>query len=110
MYAFEGIGVILPIMEVTEKPEIYMKILILTCLGIALMYIGFSEFCIFSYGANTLTKPLITDSLPPQSVVTWIVKVAFSLNLVFSYPLVIHPANLVLESYLFGTWPKTRKR
>ena len=110
VYAFEGIGVILPIMEVTEKPEIYMKILTVTCLAIALMYIGFSEFCIFSYGASTLTRPLITDSLPPQSAVTWIVKIAFSLNLVFSYPLVIHPANLVLESYLFSGWEKTRKR
>ena len=41
---------------------------------------------------------------------TYFVKIAFSLNLVFSYPLVIHPANLVLESYLFGSWAKTRKR
>ena len=110
VYAFEGIGVILPILEVTERPDLYLRILTITCAIIACIYVAFSWNCLFSFGANTLTKPLITDSLPPQSVVTWIIKICFSLNLVFSYPLVIHPANLVLESYLFGTWPKTRKR
>ena len=34
----------------------------------------------------------------------------FSLNLVFSYPLVIHPANIVIEDWLFKGWPKTRTR
>ena len=48
--------------------------------------------------------------MPPQSWITYTIKICFSLNLVFTYPLVIHPANLILESYLFGTWPKTRKR
>ena len=54
--------------------------------------------------------PLITASLPKKSAVTYILKILFSINLLFSYPLVIHPANLVIESWLFGTWSKTRKR
>ena len=41
---------------------------------------------------------------------TYILKIAFSLNLVFSYPLVIHPANIIVESWLFSNWEKTRKR
>lgn len=110
VYAFEGIGVVLPIMEITERKDIYVKVLSITCLVIAALYLGFSEYCLFAFGPNNLNMPLITDSLPKKSVITYIVKVAFSMNLVFSYPLVIHPANLVLESYLFGTWPKTRKR
>ena len=48
--------------------------------------------------------------MPPKNWGTWIIKLLFASNLVFSYPLVIHPANIVIESYLFGTWPKTRKR
>lgn len=97
-------------MEITERKDLYPRILTITCFIIAIVYIGFSEFCVFSYGANNLSKPLITDSLPPKNVLTYIVKIAFSLNLIFSYPLVIHPANLVIESYLFAGWPKTRKR
>ena len=100
----------MPVLEVTERPDLYVRILTITCVVIAIIYIGFTEFVVFGFGPNTLTKPLITDSLPPQSIVTYLVKIAFSFNLIFSYPLVIHPANLIIESYLFGSWPKTRKR
>ena len=110
VYAFEGIGVILPIMEITENKKDYFKVLVVTCCVIGLIYVGFAEYCVFGFGANNLTEPLITASLPPKSIVTYIVKILYSLNLVFTYPLVIHPANLVLESYLFGSWPKSRKR
>ena len=84
--------------------------MIITLCGVACMYVVFSEYCLFAFGPTTLTNPLITNSLPPRSFFTYFVKIAFSLNLVFSYPLVIHPANLVLESYLFAGWPKSRKR
>ena len=43
-------------------------------------------------------------------MITYIVKILFSFNLFFSYPLVIHPANLVIESWFFGSWEKSRKR
>lgn len=82
----------------------------ITLVAIAVLYIVFAELCVFGYGPESLTSPLITDNLPKKSAITYIVKIAFSLNLVFSYPLVIHPANMVLESYLFRDWPKTRKR
>ena len=110
VYTFEGIGVILPIMDITEKPEQYYKVLAITVTFIAFLYIAFTEYCVFAYGINKLEDPLITASLPPQSWVTYLVKVMFSLNLVFSYPLVIHPANIVIEDWLFKGWPKTRTR
>jgi len=110
VYTFEGIGVILPIMDVTAKPEQYFKVLAITVTAIAVLYIVFTEYCIFAYGIDKLTDPLITASLPAQSWVTYAVKIMFSLNLVFSYPLVIHPANIVIEDWLFKSWAKTRKR
>jgi len=110
VYTFEGIGVILPIMDVTEKPEQYFKVLVITVTFIAILYIVFTEYCVFAYGIDKLEDPLITASLPQQNWITYIVKVMFSLNLVFSYPLVIHPANIVIEDWFFKGWPKTRKR
>jgi hypothetical protein len=71
VYAFEGIGVILPIMEVTEDKENYFKILTAVVVFICILYITFSEFTLFSYGGYTpsnpdgLNQPLIIDSLPP---------------------------------------------
>ena len=74
------------------------------------MYIGFTLYTVFAFGEARLSDPLVTAALPQQSWVTYIVKILFSLNLVFSYPLVIHPANIVIEDWLFRGWPKTRKR
>ena len=71
VYAFEGIGVILPIMEVTEDKENYFKILTAVVVFICILYITFSEFTLFAYGGYTpsnpdgLNQPLIIDSLPP---------------------------------------------
>lgn len=109
VYTFEGIGVILPIMEVTENKDNYYKILCVTISLLAVFYVVWTELMVVAWG-NQLTTPLITDQLPQKSVITYILKILFTFNLLFSYPLVIHPANLVVESWLFSTWPKSRKR
>lgn len=111
VYSYEGIGVILPIREVTADKTIYFKLLCITVSLIAILYILFGEFTMIAWGNNdSFDLPLITSSLPTKSVVTYILKILFSINLLFSYPLVIHPANLVVESWFFGNWDKTRKR
>jgi len=61
VYAFEGIGVILPIREVTEKKDDYLKILVLTVTFIGIFYVVFAEFWLFAFGPMNLTTPLITD-------------------------------------------------
>lgn len=111
VYTYEGIGVILPIQEVTADKKSYYKLLCITVTLIAILYIVFGEFTAIAWGDNaSFDQPLITSSLPEKSIVTYILKIVFSFNLFFSYPLVIHPANLVVESWLFDGWPKSRKR
>ena len=112
VYTYEGIGVILPIREVTADKENYYKLLCITVTLIACLYILLGEYTAIAWGDtyNFQKLPLITSSLPEKDVVTYIVKILFSFNLFFSYPLVIHPANIVIESWFFSTWPKTRKR
>ena len=56
-----------------------------------------------------MTTPLITDNLP-QGPVTYIILFLFSLNLVFSYPLVLYPAHVIIENRLYAGWNKSRKR
>ncbi len=50
VYSYEGIGVVLPLLEVTEKPEMYPKILFYVLLTVMVLYVGFGEFCLFVYG------------------------------------------------------------
>lgn len=85
VYSYEGIGVILPLLEVTEKPELYPKILFYVLLTVMVLYVSFGEFCLFVYG-NLIQLPLITENLP-SGVVVWIIKIFFSINLFFTYPL-----------------------
>ena len=110
MYAFEGIGVILPIREITEKKEDYLKIFTLVVGGIGIFYLIFCEFMIFGYGEAKVQHPLITEALPRKSIVTYGIKVLFCIMLLFTYPLQMYPANIVIESYLVPGWPKSRKR
>ena len=50
VYSYEGIGVILPLLEVTEKPEQYPKILTYVLITVMVLYVGFGEFCLSVYG------------------------------------------------------------
>ena len=112
VYTYEGIGVILPIREVTADKQNYYKLLCITVTMIAMLYVLLGEFTAIAWGNKPEFQdlPLITSCLPQKDVVTYIVKILFSFNLFFSYPLVIHPANIVIESWFFESWPKTRKR
>jgi solute carrier family 36 (proton-coupled amino acid transporter) len=52
IYSYEGIGVILPVMEITEKPELYPKILLSVLLTVMIVYVSFGELCYFVYGST----------------------------------------------------------
>jgi solute carrier family 36 (proton-coupled amino acid transporter) len=75
-YAYEGIGIILPLLDVTEKPELYPRILTYVFLTVIALYLGFGGFCLFVYG-DKIDKPLITDNLPPGPIV-YVTKVLFA--------------------------------
>lgn len=50
VYCYEGIGVVIPVMEITEKPEIYPKILMAVMTTVFVGYTLFGEFCYFVWG------------------------------------------------------------
>lgn len=94
----------------TADKDGYYKLLVKVLIFICILFLVFSEFCIFSFGAVKIgDEPLITEALPSTPFV-WVIEILFCLNLVFSYPLVIYPANIVIESYIYSGWPKSKKR
>ena len=108
VYAFEGIGMILPVQEITANPAGYKSIVIGVILTVCTVYVSFGYFCVVAWGQE-MTTPLITDNLP-QGPVTYIILFLFSLNLVFSYPLVLYPAHVIIENRIYAGWKKSRKR
>ena len=116
IYAFEGIGMVLPIQDITKNPESYWKIVVAVIVSVGVLFITFGVFTSFAWG-NKQTTPLITDLLPNYvdkdgniTYFVYIVLFLFSLNLVFSFPLQIYPVEIIFENLLFDGWPKSRKR
>lgn len=110
MYAYEGIGVILPIQDITADKENYFTVVCIVFSIICAFYMFFAEYCLFAwYDIFREDKPLITSYLP----LNWycdLIKFAFAIQLIISYTLVIYPANMIVEGYVFKGWPKSRKR
>lgn len=79
-------------------------------LFITALYIFFGFYTCFAWNLGEDALPLITSSLPANNPWVYTIEVLFCLNLILSYPLVIFPANMVIESYLYKGWPKTKKR
>lgn len=50
VFAYEGIGTVIPIMEITENKEAFPKVLILCLSSVFLVYLAFGEICYFSFG------------------------------------------------------------
>jgi proton-coupled amino acid transporter len=100
IFSFEGIGVVLPIIEVTENQKQFPTILIAVLLTNLILYTGFGEFCLFVYGSELEGKPLITMNLPYGPVV-WVIKILFSINVIISMTLYAFPPNVIVESYIY---------
>jgi amino acid permease len=76
--------------------------------AVCTVYVVFGYFCIQAWG-DEMTTPLITDRLP-DGIITYIILILFSLNLIVSYPLVIYPAHMIIESIVYAGMPKSRYR
>ena len=73
---------------------------------IAILYIAFAEFTNLAYGNEMEDFELITTALPATSVMSYILKSLYTVNLICSYPLMITPAVSLLEGYMFGKGSK----
>lgn len=109
VYTYEGIGVVLPISQICAVPDKFNDILFWVLTTVLVSYVAFGEFCYFVYGDKLADINIIT-TLMGQDWLVWTLKIIFCFNLLFTYPLMIYPANIAIESYLFGTWKKSKKR
>ena len=103
VYAFEGIGIILPIECAMEKPTHFPYILCVSMTIVTMIYIAFGEIVMLSFGPISdagITKYLVTVGSVPSSLAS-VICVLVSTAVLLSYPLQLYPALQVLEIY-FG--------
>ncbi|KAJ8531433.1 hypothetical protein K7X08_026867 [Anisodus acutangulus] len=94
VYAFEGIGMVLPLEAETKDKEKFGKVLGLSMGLISLMYGAFGLLGYFAFGEET--KDIITTNLG-QGWLSSLVQIGLCINLFFTFPLMMNPVYEVVE-------------
>jgi amino acid permease len=105
-FMFEGIGAVMPVMNACS-PEVHQNFpyILVAALGtLCTVYIIFSEINYYTFG-NGLNQPIVMGMMPADDPIIQIVKVLFSLNIMFSYPITIYPTNQILDEMLLSRFP-----
>lgn len=102
IYAFEGVGVLMPIMQASEKPEkfeYHFKVALVIITGL-IMGCGIANYV--AYGSKV--GMLATQTLPQESAMTKVMLLMYSLNVIFTFPLTLFPTNIIFESWTVDKW------
>ncbi|CAI2363408.1 unnamed protein product [Moneuplotes crassus] len=101
IFMFEGVGIVLPVREACRNKDQFPAIFVTMILFLTCMLISYSMFQYMVYGDQLLsTAPMITKLLTHKGIVVEIVMLMFIMSFIFSYPLVIYPSHLIIESYI----------
>ncbi|KAJ8429627.1 hypothetical protein Cgig2_006868 [Carnegiea gigantea] len=93
-YAFEGIGMILPLESETRDKQSFGKILGLSMGMISLLYGVFGVMGYLAFGDET--RDIITTNIG-KGLVSGLVQLGLCINLFFTFPLMMNPVYEVLE-------------
>lgn len=100
VYAFEGIGMILPLESEAKDKDKFGKILGLCMAFISLMYGSFGVLGYLAFGDET--KDIITTNLG-QGLISTLVQLGLCVNLFFTMPLMMNPVYEVVERRFCGS-------
>ncbi|CAK9315434.1 unnamed protein product [Citrullus colocynthis] len=99
VYAFEGIGMVLPLESETKDKEKFGRVLGLSMAFITFLYGTFGTLGYFAFGQDT--KDMITGNLGPGFIST-VVKLGLCINLFFTLPLMMNPVYEIVERRFWG--------
>lgn len=98
IYSYEGIGIVMPVLATSENPHDFKRMIVYAYATLITAYIVFAMVCIGAWGSSL--QPYVTENLNSESTLVIVMKFAYSLNLVCSYPLFIYPTNITIENWL----------
>ena len=109
IYCFEGIGIVMPVMHSSQDPATFKAILFQAITTLTVIYILFGGLGYLAWGSSWI-EPYATDMLPAYNIAVIIMKFLFSFNLIFSYSIIIQPANQILGNWFCKCAKKGRTR
>ncbi|CEP15317.1 hypothetical protein [Parasitella parasitica] len=98
-FSFEGIGLIIPIVESMERPERFPFVLTLGMVIVCVIYILIGTISYLAYG-DTIQSAVIYN-FPPDNKLTIAVELLYSLAICLTAPLMLFPALKIIENGLF---------
>ncbi|KAJ9178715.1 hypothetical protein P3X46_010575 [Hevea brasiliensis] len=99
VYAFEGIGMVLPIESEMKEKEKFGRTVGLSMAFISLLYGSFGVLGYFAFGDET--KDIITANLG-AGLISSLVQLGLCINLFFTFPLMMNPVYEIAERRFWG--------
>ncbi|OMJ29215.1 Vacuolar amino acid transporter 3 [Smittium culicis] len=99
VFSFEGIGLVIPVVDSMKKPSEFPKVLSLTVFVSAVIFISVASFSYMAFGENVETVILL--NLTEGGNATTFIQFLYSIAIIFSVPLQLFPAIRILEENLF---------
>ncbi|KAG4988099.1 hypothetical protein AAZV13_11G079200 [Glycine max] len=100
VYAFEGIGMVLPLETEAKDKQRFGRVLALGMGSISVLFGLFGGLGYLAFGEET--KDIITTNLGP-GVISVLVQLGLCVNLFFTFPIMMNPVNEVMERRFFGS-------
>lgn len=100
IFAFEGVGLIIPIQESMKHPEKFAGVLGIVMVIITVLMTSIGALSYAAYGSSTRTVVIL--NLPQDSKFVHAVQFLYSLAILLSTPLQLFPAIRILENELFS--------
>ena len=100
IFAFEGIGLIIPIQDSMRHPEKFPLVLALVLITITIIMVGIATIGYLAYGEDIQTVILL--NLPQSNFFVQLIQFFYSLAILLSTPLQIFPVVGLIERLIFN--------
>lgn len=104
IFAFEGIGLIIPVQESMRQPEHFPKVLRSVIIVVTILFATMGSIGYLIYGSKVETVILL--NLPQQNIFVNIIQLLYSLAIMLSTPLQLFPAIKIIEDKFFPKFIK----
>ncbi|SCU82980.1 LADA_0C09010g1_1 [Lachancea dasiensis] len=104
IFAFEGIGLIIPVQSSMKHPEKFPLVLAMVIVTSTVLFVSVATLGYLSYGSNVQTVILL--NLPQDSILVNLIQFFYSLAILLSTPLQLFPAIAIVESKVFPKFTK----
>ncbi|OCF31256.1 solute carrier family 36 (proton-coupled amino acid transporter) [Kwoniella heveanensis BCC8398] len=100
VFAFEGIGLVIPITESMKEPQKFPRLLSIVMTFVAVLFAGAGVMSYATYGSNIQTVVIV--NLPQENKFVQAVQFLYSVAILLSIPLQLFPAVRIMENGLFS--------